>query len=124
MGRAKKNAYLNVADELNRALNGERGFADDIPKREVTRMVDHWMDKKKAVVGKGGVMERSSVKVLTRSLRMMFERESKMDFDGSLGEWELWRREEVEEKVCSLSNLENEKRELTRNYRSEWVRRE
>ena len=55
-------------------------------------------------------MERSKFPRITRGLRRAFERHSKLDYDGSESEWNLWRREEEAEKrrikMGDLSRLE------------------
>jgi hypothetical protein len=61
-------------------------------------MIDKMLQEKKAVVGKNGYMERSGVKKLTRSLRLMWQRNTKFGYDGSKEEWELWRRDTEMEK--------------------------
>lgn len=77
-------------------------------------MLDHLLLKHKAVVGKGGLAERQPGGRVTRALRLAWQRSlgaadlhpsiqprripSALDFDGSISEWNLWRRKEVEQK--------------------------
>jgi len=109
-GAARQHAHVNVATDLNAALNGESNFVNDISKRDVSRMIDRILSEKKGIMGPGGYMERSKFPRITRGLRRVFERQSKLDFDGSESEWNLWRREEEAEKrrikMGDLSRLE------------------
>ncbi|RDL37425.1 uncharacterized protein BP5553_04858 [Venustampulla echinocandica] len=90
-GSARHAAQLNFATELNKALHGN-DFRQDISKKEITRMVEKMMVERKHVVGKGGLMERQGTARLTRSLRMAWETNRKMDFNGSIGEWKDGRK--------------------------------
>jgi hypothetical protein len=110
---ARKNAYLTFATTLNDALHGT-DYEHDIHKKEVTRMLDHLLLKHKAIVGKGGLAERQAGGRVTRALRLAFQRSlgaadfhpniqlrripSPLDFDGSISEWNQWRRKAVEQK--------------------------
>ena len=94
----RQHAYLNVATELNKAVNGENGFGNDIDKKEVAKMIDKMLVEKKGVVGKGGYMERSTKGRITRGLKRMWEREPSFDYDGSLSEWGQWRKKSEAEK--------------------------
>lgn len=112
-GAARKNAYLTFATTLNDALHGT-DYEHDIHKKEVTRMLDHLLLKHKAIVGKGGLAERQAGGRVTRALRLAFQRSlgaadlhpniqprripSPLDFDGSISEWNQWRRKTVEQK--------------------------
>ena len=110
----RQHAYLNVATELNKAVNGENGFGNDIDKKEVARMIDKMLVEKKGVVGKGGYMERSTKGRITRGLKRMWEREPSFDYDGSLSEWDQWRKKSEAEKrritggVPPLQSVEKE----------------
>jgi hypothetical protein len=95
---ARRHAYLNVATELNKAVNGDRDFGNDIDKREVTKMIEKMLVEKKGVIGKGGYMERATRGRITRGLRQMWGREPSFDYDGSLSEWNQWRKASEEEK--------------------------
>lgn len=101
-GAMRRHAYLNVATELNLAVNGKNGYGEDIDKREVAKMIDRMLVEKKGVVGKGGYMERATRGRITRGLKMAWERSKGADFDGSLGEWNQWRKESEEEKRLSI----------------------
>lgn len=109
---AKRNAYLTFATTLNDALHGT-DYENDIHKKEVTRMLDHLILKHKAIVGKGGLAERQYGGRVTRALRLAWQRSlgqnaetgknyigvpSPLDFDGSISEWNQWRRKAVENK--------------------------
>jgi hypothetical protein len=112
-GAARKNAYLTFATTLNDALHGT-DYEHDIHKKEVTRMLDHLLLKHKAIVGKGGLAERQPGGRVTRALRLAWQRSlgatdpnpniqppripSPLDFDGSISEWNQWRRKAVEQK--------------------------
>lgn len=97
-GSMRRHAYLNVATELNLAVNGKNGYGNDIDKRDVAKMIDKMLQEKKGVVGQGGYMERATSGRITRGLRMMWEREPSFDYDGSVSEWKQWRKESEEEK--------------------------
>lgn len=98
-GVMRRHAYLNVATALNEAVNGKNGgFGDDIDKKEVAKMIDKMLVEKKGVVGKGGYMERATSGRITRGLKRMWEREPSFDYDGSLSEWNQWRKVDEEEK--------------------------
>lgn len=96
--KGKFNTYLNFATELNHALHGT-DYKQDIPKRKVAKILDKMLTEKKAVVGKGGLMERQQTGRLTRALRMAWECNRKGDFDGSLSEWNAGRKEMETEKL-------------------------
>lgn len=91
---ARNNAYVTFATELNKALHGEH-YAEDISKREVARMLDHVLLKHKGIVGRGGLTERQFGGRVTRALRLAFlrSRTGPIDYDGSVSEWNQWRRE-------------------------------
>lgn len=98
-GAMRRHAYLNVATELNKAVNGANDFGNDIDKKEVAKMIDRMLVEKKGVVGKGGYMERATRGRITRGLKRMWQRKPGFDYDGSQSEWKQWRRErEVERK--------------------------
>jgi len=96
---ARNNAYVTFATELNKALHGEN-YAEDISKREVARMLDHVLLKHKGIVGKGGLTERQFGGRVTRALSLAFlkSRTSPIDYDGSVSEWNQWRRERERQK--------------------------
>jgi hypothetical protein len=108
---AKRNAYLTFVTTLNDALHGTN-YEHDIHKKEVTRMLDHVLLKHKAIVGKGGLTERQFGGRVTRALRFSWQRSlgaydpevqppkipSPLDFDGSISEWNQWRRKTEENK--------------------------
>jgi hypothetical protein len=112
-GAARKNAYLTFATTLNDALHGTE-YEHDIHRKEVTRMLDHLLLKHKAIIGKGGLAERQPGGRVTRALRLAWQRSlgaadpnpniqppripSPLDFDGSISEWNQWRRKAVEQK--------------------------
>ena len=97
-GAMRRNAYLNVASELNKALNGKKNYGQDIDKKEVTKMVDRMLAEKKGVLGRGGFMERATRGRITRALKIMWLREPSFDYSGTLGEWKQWRKESEAEK--------------------------
>jgi hypothetical protein len=99
-GDMRRHAYLNVATELNKAVNGASDFGRDIDKKEVSRMIDRMLIEKKGVVGKGGYMERATNGRITRGLKRMWEREPSFDYDGTLSEWKQWRKESEAKKRC------------------------
>jgi hypothetical protein len=98
---ARKNAYDNFATELNKVLHGDR-YHEDINKKEVTRMLDHVLLKHKGIVGRGGLAERQFAGRVTSALRLAFLRSrtsrSPIDYDGSVSEWNQWRRERERQK--------------------------
>jgi hypothetical protein len=59
-------------------------------------MIDFMLSEKKAVVGLGGYMERMKVARVTRGLRMMWNKNCRLDYDGTLSEWELWRKAAID----------------------------
>jgi hypothetical protein len=97
-GAMRRHAYLNVASEINRAVNGMRNYGQDIDKKEVAKMIDRMLIEKKGVVGKGGYMERATRGRITRGLKIMWLREPSFDYNGSLSEWKQWRKETEAEK--------------------------
>jgi len=97
-GMLRQNAHVDVATELNVLLHGERNYNLDISKREISRMIDHVLDFKMATMGPGGYMERQRMSRITRTLRLIFQRTSKLNFNGSKSEWGLWRRDALKEK--------------------------
>src|SRR5258708_5104487 len=99
-GAMRRHAYLNVASEINRAVNGMRNYGQDIDKKEVAKMIDRMLIEKKVVVGKGGYMERATRGRITRALKIMWLREPSFDYNGSLSEWKQWREESEAEKRC------------------------
>jgi hypothetical protein len=96
---AKRNAYLTFATTLNNALHGS-DYEHDIHKKEVTRMLDYLLVKHKAIVGKGGLAERQFGGRVTRALRLAWKRSlsGPLDFDGSMSEWNQWRRKAEQNK--------------------------
>jgi hypothetical protein len=90
----RRNAYVDFATALNEALHGE-DYTQDISKKEVTRMIDQVLVKRKRVVGKGGLMERQHGGRITRSLNLAFKRGQQQDYDGSVSEWNNGRRAKV-----------------------------
>lgn len=56
-------------------------------------MIDQLLVERKGVVGKGGYLERQKGGRITRGLRRAFERKLPIDFDGSVSEWKMWRKE-------------------------------
>lgn len=97
-GASRQHAYLNVATELNKAVNGANGFQNDIDRKEVAKMIDRMLVEKKGVVGKGGYMERATNGRITRGLKKMWNREPSFDYNGSETEWKQWRKESETEK--------------------------
>jgi hypothetical protein len=113
---ARGNAYLTFATTLNDSLHGT-DYEHDIHKKEVTRKLDHVLLKHKAIVGKGGLAARQHGSRVTRLLRLAWLRSTgrtsefdvnlgryrvgvacPLDFDGSISEWNQWRRMRVENK--------------------------
>jgi hypothetical protein len=93
-GIAKRNAYKTFATELNYALN-KKNYGADIDRKEITKMLDQLLVERKGVAGKGGLVERNRGGRVTRSMRMAWERNKPIDFDGSLSEWNQGRRERI-----------------------------
>jgi hypothetical protein len=93
-GVAKRNAYKTFATELNYALN-KKNYGADIDRKEITKMLDQLLVERKGVAGKGGLVERNRGGRVTRSMRMAWERNKPIDFDGSLSEWNQGRRERI-----------------------------
>jgi hypothetical protein len=96
--KARQHAYLEVATALNQAVHKD-DYRNDLDKREVSRMIDWALLERKGVVGRGGYMERQVVPRITRTLRRMWERPTKFDYDGTLGEWNTGRKEREVEKM-------------------------
>lgn len=105
----RQNAYLNVATELNKAVNGINHFGNDIDRKEVARMIDKMLVEKKGVVGKGGYMERATRGRITRGLKIMWNRKPSFDYNGTQIEWKAWRKESEAEKrrIAAGSALKN-----------------
>ncbi|KIN07311.1 hypothetical protein OIDMADRAFT_47225 [Oidiodendron maius Zn] len=80
-----------MATALNNVLHGN-DFENDISKRDVSKMIDKILEERKAIVGPGGYMDRAVPGRITRGLKMMWERSTKFDFDGSMAEWNLGRK--------------------------------
>lgn len=95
--KRKQHAYFNITTELNEAVRG-KVYDDDLTKYDVTKMIDKMLHERKAVVGRGGYMERQAVPRITRGLKMMWERPTRFDFDGSKAEWKLGRKAEEQER--------------------------
>jgi hypothetical protein len=93
-GVAKRNAYKTFATELNYALN-KKNYGADIDRKEITKMLDQLLVERKGVAGKGGLVERNRGGRVTRSMRMAWERNKPIDFDGGLSEWNQGRRERI-----------------------------
>ena len=89
--RVKRHAHLEVATALNKAVYGD-DFENDISKREISKMIDKILEERKAIFGSGGYMDRSVPGRITRGLKLMWERSTKFDFDGSMAEWKLGRK--------------------------------
>lgn len=101
---SRSNVYLTFATKLNTALHGTN-YAMDISKKEVTNMLDTILAERKGAVGRGGLMERRPVGRITRSLKLAWERNKPVDFDGSLGEWNSGRKERVMNKYLVSRGL-------------------
>src|SRR3954468_335579 len=84
--KLRQHAYLVVATNLNFACHGNK-YDEDIDRRDVAKMIDQLMVEKKAVLGYGGYMERSTAGRITRGLKRMTLKNTKLDYDGSLSEW-------------------------------------
>jgi hypothetical protein len=93
-GVAKRSAYKTFATELNYALN-KKNYGADIDRKEITKMLDQLLVERKGVAGKGGLVERNRGGRVTRSMRMAWERNKPIGFDGSLSEWNQGRRERI-----------------------------
>jgi hypothetical protein len=102
---SETNVYLTFATKLNIALHGT-DYAKDISKEDVTSMLDTMFIQRKGVVGRGGLMERQAVGRITRSLKMTWERNKPIDFDGSLGEWNAGRKWRVMSKYLVGKGLD------------------
>ena len=90
---------MNLTNDLNEALNGaSRNFGSDIDRREVAKMIDKMKIERKGVVGMGGYMERATNGRITKGLKRMWERNPSFDYNGTLLEWNQWRKEDEEEK--------------------------
>lgn len=96
--RIKQHAYLNVATELNDAIHGIT-YKNDLDKKDVARMIDKMLAEKKGVIGRGSYMERQAVPRITRGLKRLWERPTKFDYDGSVAEWKLGRKEAEQERL-------------------------
>ncbi|PVH81210.1 hypothetical protein DL98DRAFT_571312 [Cadophora sp. DSE1049] len=90
----RANAYENFYSALNDAVH-RKDYTSDIPKKEVTRMLDQMLAERKHVAGKGGLVERQRNGRVTRALRMTWTREPSIDFDGTESEWNQGRKEKV-----------------------------
>ncbi|KAK0125944.1 hypothetical protein ONS95_007567 [Cadophora gregata] len=90
----RANAYENFYSALNDAVH-RKNYTSDIPKKEVTRMLDQMLAERKHVAGKGGLVERQRNGRVTRALRMAWNREPAIDFDGTQSEWKQGRKEKV-----------------------------
>ncbi|KAH7416841.1 hypothetical protein BKA64DRAFT_739435 [Cadophora sp. MPI-SDFR-AT-0126] len=88
------NAYENFYTALNDAVH-RKDYTSDIPKKEVTRMLDQMLAERKHVAGKAGLVERQRNGRVTRALRIAWNREPAIDFDGTESEWNQGRKEKV-----------------------------
>lgn len=89
--KLRRHAYLEVATALNESVH-KNDYRNDIDKREVSRMIDWVLLKRKGIVGTGGYMERASPGRITRGLKMLWRRPTRFDFNGSVAEWNLGRK--------------------------------
>lgn len=83
-----RQAHIDVADLLNKAIHGVGNYGKDIDKAEVSRMIDHLMVEKKGAIA---YLERQRVARVTRAMKKVWRRG--LDFDGSLKEWDEGRKE-------------------------------
>lgn len=97
-GQDKRHAHLEVATALNLAVHGN-DFNKDISKREVSWMIDKILKDRKAIMGFNGYIERNSPGRITRGLKRMWDKNSKLDFDGSEFEWRNGRKAKEMEKA-------------------------
>ena len=102
--KMKQHAYLDVATALNDAVH-KGDFANDIHKKEVAKMIDQLLVERKSVMGKGGYLERQFGGRITRGLKRVWERKPPVDFDGSVSEWKMWRKERETEKERERKGL-------------------
>lgn len=86
-GTERSTTYLNFATEFNKALHGEN-FREDIEKKDIIRCLERLMVTKKYIVRSGGLMDRQRPGRITRGLRMAWEGNRRLDFDGTREEWE------------------------------------
>jgi hypothetical protein len=97
-GQAKRHAYLEVATALNLAVHGN-DFNKDISKLEVSWMIDKILGERKAIMGFNGYLDRNSPGRITRGLKRMWDKNSKLDSDGSEAEWTSGRKKKEIEKA-------------------------
>jgi hypothetical protein len=95
----KDDLELEFAKALNKSAHGSH-LGNYIDKKEVAKKLKQMLQEKKAVVGLGGYLDRASVGRITRGPKLMWGRNSKQDFDGSLTDWNEWRQEAEFEKQC------------------------
>jgi hypothetical protein len=120
LAAARKNhAYLTFATELNLALN-KSDVESDINIKDVKQMIDRMLIEKKGLLGKGGYMERAGQGRITRSLKRIWDREPGFDYNGSLGEWDSWRKSAEAKKRSGVKPVENDGvlESIEGNYRS------
>jgi hypothetical protein len=92
---ARQTTYENFCTALNDALH-KGDYSQDIYRKDIIKQLDKMLIECKHVVGKGGLVERGKARHLTRALTYAWKRGSQMNFDGSIGEWQQWRRHAME----------------------------
>jgi hypothetical protein len=115
---ARKVSNENFCTALNSALHGE-DYSEDLYQKDIIKQLDKVLLERKHVVGPGGLVERGQAKRLTRTIHSAWKRGSKLNFDGSIAEWEEWRKRAVENesrRSKGLRSLEEEE-ELQRKER-------
>ncbi|EHL02613.1 hypothetical protein M7I_1407 [Glarea lozoyensis 74030] len=122
---ARQRTYENFCTALNTALHKD-DYAQDIYSKDIIKQLEKMLKERKHVVGPGGLVERGKTRRITRALTNAWNRGSQMNFDGSMGEWEEWRKRALENEsrrakgLCSIEE-EEEKKEAKKKQEQEAI---
>lgn len=68
------NGLEEVTEKVNQARNGSKDWERDLKQWEVRHMLVYLFETRKALLGKGGFMDRQASGRITRTLTRMFNR--------------------------------------------------
>lgn len=111
--KTKREVYTDFATLLNETLHGT-DYSQDIDKRDVTALIDRLLVEHKGLLGPGGYVERGQYKRLNRAINRSFLSNRKQNFTGSLQEWKMGRKQEVEDKNRREKGLPTQEEERAR----------
>lgn len=111
--RSKREVYTDFATLLNETLHGT-DYALDIDKRDVAALINRLLVEHKSLLGPGGYIERGRYKRLNRAINRSFLSNRKQNFNGSLQEWKMGRKHEMEDKERREKGLPTREEEKAR----------